>query len=395
MNIAPPALREILLDSPPEVLAKRFARAVAARTDEVLIVHPDNSGHWTPWLDGTLPDAPYAVHIADGRGFRTLVLDLDGDGAVRDAKGAIALLQKADVAHVLTRSGPLGGKHVLVTFTAPIPPAAMARLARTLKRTFPSLDEGKLRNPGAGMIRPPFSPHRLGGRSEVMVDVIEALRILEVGNPPEAWRRLARSMGVPLLTSRMEELLRRGDSAGRYRSRSEIVQAIALAHVNACSTEEHLLDDLLDPSNAAGEKVRSLRRPYRYVHRSWLRARTRVSRSPCIRNRPEALAHLNRIRASVDTAPWPGRAGATTYAILQAHLVIAEYAGGPDYFASVRDIADLAGIHVRTVIRHHERLLRAGWLRRRGLRYPGKATRWRLLPPVAIVTRVIPLRGGV
>jgi len=385
-------LPDRLLDAPPANLAARFARAVAARRDEVLLIHADNAAHWDSWAGDDIPRTPFAVHLADGRGFRALALDLDGDGAARDAQGAAALLQQAGVAHAVARSGSRDGLHVLATFTDPIPPAAMARISRALRRSFASLDDAKLHNPATGAIRPPLSPHRIAGRSEVVGDAAEALAALEAGNPPEAWRRLAGVAGVPLLSPRMEQLLHEGDEARRYRSRSEVVHAVAMAHANAGSSEEHLIEDLLDPMNAAGEKVREMHRHQcaRYVHRSWLRACARVRRSPLIRNRPDALARLARIRAAIETAVWPGISGGTDYAIMQAQLEIAEHAGGPDYFASVRDVAELAGIHTETVVRHHRALRRAGWLHQRGPRYCNQATLWRLC---TLPHTIIPLRG--
>ena len=108
--------------------------------------------------------------------------------------------------------------------------------------------------------------------------------------------------------------------------------------MNAGSTEEHLLDDLIDPMNIGGEKVREMasRRCVHYVHRSWLRACARVKRSPLIQNRAQALVHLGRVRAAINGAIWPGRAGATAFMILQAHLVIAQRAGGIEYHAKRR-----------------------------------------------------------
>ena len=399
LDLAAIAQRRQGLDAPPESLALRFARAVAAQTDEILIVHPDNSGHWQAWGGVSLPREPYAVHVADRRGFRTFPLDFDGEKTGDDAGRGASLLRDAGVRYVRTRSGPGGGQHLLATFTIPIAPAAMARVARALRWKFPSLDYAKLWNPDTGAIRPPLSPHRLGGRSEIIGDVFEALAILEAGNPPDAWPHLARLVGIPLLTPRMERLLRYGDEVGRYRSRSEIVHAIALAHVNAGSTEGHLLDDLLDPVNVAGEKVRSLRgdrAQRRYVHRSWFKACARVQRSPAIRTRPDALAQLARIRAAVETASWPGSTGATSYKVICAHLVIAEKARSINgYHASVRDVADLAEMHITTVSRAHRRLIRSGWLRRITPRYPHSADRWRLCIPMQICNTLTSPMGGV
>ena len=57
------------LDLTFEVLADRFAQTVAARTDEVLIIHPDNTGRWAPWPAADMPVLPCAVHLAMGADF--------------------------------------------------------------------------------------------------------------------------------------------------------------------------------------------------------------------------------------------------------------------------------------------------------------------------------------
>ncbi|GGM18733.1 hypothetical protein [Nakamurella endophytica] len=85
------------------------------------------------------------------------------------------LLGRAGVPHVVCRSGPGGGRHVWAAVAEPVPAPVVARLAPGLQQLLPSLDVSALLNPATGALRPPGSPHRLGGRSEVLAGDVSAL----------------------------------------------------------------------------------------------------------------------------------------------------------------------------------------------------------------------------
>ena len=117
------------------------------------------------------PGRPYALHLADEAGrYRLLGFDLDaGKGPVAaDVDRLRTLLTRAGLAHVVCASGPGGGRHVWVALAQPVTAAVVAGVARGLAAMLPSLDTAPLLNPRTGALRPPLTPHRLGGRSEVV-----------------------------------------------------------------------------------------------------------------------------------------------------------------------------------------------------------------------------------
>jgi Mn-dependent DtxR family transcriptional regulator len=164
----------------------------------------------------------------------------------------------------------------------------------------------------------------------------------------------------------MEELLRYGNSSQRaYRSRSEVIQALALAAVNAEWTQADFTSSILDRSNAGGEKVQAMTRTVaeKYIHRSWIHAQEYHATFPPVGSRADVRDRLNRIRTAADSMAWRGRGGATDRAVLEAHFGLALELGRLTYHASVRDIAERAGITAPTASRAHGRLRDGGWLR--------------------------------
>lgn len=156
-----------------------LTRAIAPR-DHVRVAAVDASGtvlnqyshRWA--VDRTLaPPVPWAVPLAHPDGFRLLAFDLDAkqgeQQAARDATAIADLLSGHGICHVVCRSGPSGGRHVWVAMTQPLTPALVALLARLLAARCPSLDIAPLRNAATGCVRPPGSPHRDGGQSEVLL----------------------------------------------------------------------------------------------------------------------------------------------------------------------------------------------------------------------------------
>lgn len=76
----------------------------------------------------------------------------------------------------------------------------------------------------------------------------------------------------------------------------------------------------------------------------------------------ETRRQLLRLIAAVNHAPMAGRYRTSDRAVLQAHGYIAWRAGGLTYRASMRQVAEQAGMHERTVVAAHRRLRSAGWL---------------------------------
>jgi transposase len=98
-----------------------------------------------------------------------------------------------------------------------------------------------------------------------------------------------------------------------------------------------------------------------YVEGAYRRAVFR--HRPGFRDAAEALAEIGQIRARVSSLGWNARCGPTDHAILLAHLNIAERRKSLSYGASVREIAEGAGLSsIGTVSRSHRRLRNGGWL---------------------------------
>jgi hypothetical protein len=164
-----------------------LTRAIAPR-DHVRIAAVDVSGtilnqYSRRWPTGRAlaPAVPWAVPLADIDGFRLLAFDLDAkqgeSQAGIDATAIADLLTGHGINHVVCRSGPSGGRHVWVATIEPVPSALVGLLARLLAARCPSLDIAPLRNAATGCVRPPGSPHRDGGRSEVLLG--DAIALLE------------------------------------------------------------------------------------------------------------------------------------------------------------------------------------------------------------------------
>jgi len=132
---------------------------------------PINTYTCTARTTGDRPDAPWAVYLADPAGlFRLLVFDLDaakGDPAA-DAATLGGWLDHAGIPHVVTVSGPSGGRHVWVACAEAVDAATVDTLARLARARLLTLDLAPLANPVTGCVRPPGAPHRHGGTSTVL-----------------------------------------------------------------------------------------------------------------------------------------------------------------------------------------------------------------------------------
>ena len=156
-------------------LIRRSARAINPYNNEVRLIEADNTSIGTvPW-SAALVDSPFAVRLAHQSRFVTIGLDFDAkvDGADRvdfEARAAAMIFHNAGMTPVVCASGPTGGRHVFVTIGGPgIAPADARRLVRGLGDLgWRTLDQSPMTNPAEGAVRPPFTEHRLGGRSEVL-----------------------------------------------------------------------------------------------------------------------------------------------------------------------------------------------------------------------------------
>lgn len=154
------------------------------------------------------PTGPFAMYLADHTGFRFLAFDLDTGKATHEQLHQDLLflshaLDEAGLVFIVAASGPNGGRHLWVPVNDPtgqgLHPRTVRDIARAAQRHCPSLDISALLNPSHGCLRPPGSPHRDGGHSQLLAptfpDVAEAY--CSAANHLDKFDTLATRLGPP------------------------------------------------------------------------------------------------------------------------------------------------------------------------------------------------------
>ncbi|WP_156697972.1 hypothetical protein [Nocardioides sp. Leaf285] len=150
-------------------------------------------------------DQPYAEYLANGGWYKTLALDFDarGDNGRQKVESEVQLVKRLLRAVALgfidCASGPTGGRHLVATFDGDGVSAAYMRLfCQRLKDLLDlsTLDIACMTNPETGCIRPPYSAHRLGGRSEPSTSLEVTPHTLARGNDPMRLRALLDAMDI-------------------------------------------------------------------------------------------------------------------------------------------------------------------------------------------------------
>jgi len=228
-------------------------------------------------------------------------------------------------------------------------------------------------------IRPPLSPHRHG----------LPVALLRPSDPAEALAALT-PRRPKVLKPEWREFIKVGAPEGQ---RSGKIQGLALAAVNAGWGYGDFYAVMTDPENRCGEKLRGHRDVLRYLERVWDNAMAFSIRRPAVKDREEALALVAKLRARADAWHWSGRdrdrrwgpTGQTDRQVLEGHFIIVERTGKIVHAASVRELAELTGLHADTVADAHRRLRHEGWLRlhQGASRWTTDAAVWRLTGPTA------------
>jgi hypothetical protein len=132
----------------------------------------------TAAITGTRPAGPWAMYLADQHGYVYLCFDLDASrgNAAHDAGKLSLWLDELNIEHLITVSGPSGGRHVWITLDEATDPRLVRELADLAGSLLPSLDKSPLSNPDTGCVRPPGAPHRTGGASTIARGSITTLQ---------------------------------------------------------------------------------------------------------------------------------------------------------------------------------------------------------------------------
>ena len=349
---------------PDSELILRFALFVARpRGDGMLIEENNRRDGWVPIIEAVRSGRTFAVEVAHD------ILAIDQD----DPHLACALdrlsreLVAAGYTPVLVASGRDGHRHLFVRVTD---------RARWIGRAGCLGFKGDAIRIGNNRIRPPLSPHRLGGRSELLhpTDPVPALIALAPRRP--TLRRLSR---------RIRGLLKHGDQKGHYTSRSEVLGAIVLGAIDKDWPPNAMYQALIDSHNEGGAKLQEKlaqqgeSEAERYFDVVYRKALERYEESPPTHEGARSARRLiSCVREVAARHSSPDISGATDDAVFVAHLEIADEVGGLTYTAGTRQIAERAGISARTVHRAHKRLRKAGWLHVEERGEGREATTWRL-----------------
>lgn len=165
------------------------------------------------------------------------------------------------------------------------------------------------------------------------------------------------------------------------KTRSDMIQSVADSAVNRGWTREEFHEVMLRRSNKGTAKIfeildlRGAEAARAYLDRSWDKASLFVQRNPPVSNREQVRQQIRFMRSAVSRFPWSALTGPIDLAVLSVHLDIAEKLGSLRYAASLRRIAEVAGVNRDTVGRSHGRLARfLARLPRKG----SLTTRWKL-----------------
>jgi len=402
---------------------------------------------------GARPDAPWAVYLTDQTGgFRLLAFDFDaakGDPAA-DAAMLCGWLEYAGLPHLLTRSGPSGGRHVWLALAEAVDAGVVDTLARLVRARLPSLDIAPLANPVTGCVRPPGSPHRAGGSSTVLAgdpdalavpavtaaDVTRLVEILAAGHQPEPLAPLA-DPGAPLPTDRVGRLylpgVRRQLPAGSAQALEVDAAAVDANTVDASTVDastvlrrvlvgaaaarwrcadlaglvasspglEHVRSQGQGQGQGPGRprRVRSPGESRAVLARQWDRAVRWVAAHPRASNledptfepRAAALAAVvEQVQTRADATPgrWAGPGGPVDRRVLDALCALSLHAMCTVVEADIRRLGLLCGIGRETARTALLRLARDGWVTRHSPADGPRAASWILNEALSTVIDV-------
>jgi len=390
-------------------------------------------------IAGARPDAPWAVYLTDqGGAFRLLAFDFDaakGDPGA-DAASLCGWLEDAGLPHLLTRSGPSGGRHVWLALAEAVDPGTVDTLARLVRARLPSLDIAPLANPVTGCVRPPGSPHRAGGSSTVLAgdpaalaaptvtaaDVTSLGETLAAGHQPEPLAPLA-DPGAPLPTDRAGRLylpgVRRqlpagsvqalrvdaaavdantvlcrvlnGAAAARWRC-ADVAALVAhspgLEHVRSQGQGPGVPRRVRSPIESRAVLARQWDRAVR-----WVAAHPRASNleDPTFESRAAALtAVVEQAQTRADATPgrWAGPGGPADRRVLDALCVLVLHAVSPVVEADIRRLGLVCGIGRETARTALLRLSRDGWVTRHAPADGPRAASWILTEALSTASYV-------
>lgn len=328
-------------------MALAFANAIARPGGGALLIGNDNQGNgWVDIREAVSAGVPYAVEPREG----IVAMDVDSAEDRAKAEAIQGALSEQGFRAVTTESGRPGHGHLWLV----APPGWSNK--RTADHCRKVVDGGfghqvRYKQP----TRPPYSPHRLGGRSEVVTPDPE----IALG-----WFESVRPKELPEHTERWLTTRRPGDlkSHRKSPSRSLTLHAVACSMVNSRHTYTDFRSRLINAPGLLGQKCREQPNPADYLLVAWESAEKYVRAKPPQSSSEIARAHLEGLRATVDLLDWPARTGQVDRAVYRALIGFGHAGATRDVSAGLRQLADASEISKDTVSRAIGRLRERGLL---------------------------------
>lgn len=384
----------------------------------------------------TPPETPWAMYLTDpDRAFKLLCFDHDAKtpgaaaAAARDAEVTAGLLARAGLEPVVCASGPGGGRHVWTALAEPVDAETVATLARLTKHLCPSLDLSPLTNAAAGCVRPPGTPHRAGGASEVITgsvaalirptgtvaqvravleDVAQRIETAEPAHVPDARRPLPvdahrhRYLPGPRRSlprssaDALDEDAAMGDASAvlwrvligaaaarwRYEDVAALVDRPGMAHVRSARDRSQRIPRT--PTDSAAILRRQWDKAVQHIAAS---PRRTEGDDPTFDGRAGAIAtHVRQVQQRADAAAgrWTTPAGPTDRRVFDTLCLLALQGLTASVEADIRRLGLLAGIGRETARTGLLRLAQDGWITQHAPAEGARAASWTITPTGAV-----------
>jgi len=327
----------------PEII-KKISRAISI-TDTVLEINEDNTAKIGCSIDRAVErNISFAVRPKP----LMFILDLDEIDLIGNFNLFCEEIKGMGCDPVVSESGTPGHMHLICKTDS----NSQYELLSDISKRF-NLDKSIRRN----FIRPPGSPHR----KKLPIRIVShnnALQILE------ALGSYSGEIDIPYTLSRK---IKYADGLGvRYKSGSELTQAIVNQSYNNGIGVLQLYDILRNPINKGGEALRSRikskgsKSAIRWLELSYNKAAQYKSSSEDIIYKLKVLESV-----LINDLKWTGKSGLTDRDLMLAHILVARKSMSLKYKASLRMLASIANIgSLITVRKSNERLQEMGFLKK-------------------------------
>ena len=210
-------------------------------------------------------------------------------------------------------------------------------------------------------IRPPFSPHRLGRQPQLLYPATIELALEYLTPPAEEYIEEDRPDPI---SPRISKLINNGDTDHRYKSRSEVLQAIVTEGVRTGKSVTYLYAFLSDPQNKGGAKLQeTIGKSGEVEGYKYLAICRKNAVEYLERKKSEVTGIVFNIKRYMNSIAWKGKAGETDRAVMEYLLDCALEQTRITVSPGIRNIMDHAAIASQDTVRNSlNRLSETGFI---------------------------------